>query len=194
MRDYKINVSLAFVLIALMMTSCKDTTTTKTNADGALKTHSQVTYSANDREVVGLILSIQKIDNIYGELAKAKAHTPELKEALGRVLHTSEQLQSQTTAVLQKLQIEEKGSPAMKRLLSDMHRYIKILKKKSGREFDRAYLKNQLRFDQFRIDILKEKLIPKCDNEKLKTLLTSFLPSYRQEMTLLEKTLTELSN
>lgn len=196
MKNYKVRLNFVVSVLAMLLVvaSCKDAEGNKTKAATTVNAPTEVSYSANDREVVGLMLSIQKIDHIYEEVAKAKASTPELKEALGQVLHNSEHIKIQTEAVLKKLTIEEKGSSAKKSLLRGMHRYLKPLKEKTGLDFDKAYLKNQLRFDQFCVDIVTNKLLPNTDNNALKALLESFLPIYHRELKHLEKTLTELSN
>src|SRR5205823_14361482 len=88
--------------------------------------------------------------------------------------HTS--VIDQATALVKKLGVTPKSNSTSKKLAADAENTRKKLQSKTGAEFDKAYVDNEVAYHKAVIDVVSNTLIPQSQNAELKSLLQSVVP------------------
>lgn len=93
----------------------------------------------------------------------------------------------------QKLSVEPAQSSDSQRMQADAEDALRSLKKKSGKDFDRAYL--QLQIDEHRKvrDELQDKLLPAAKDSGVKAYLEDIKPKVESHLALAERLQEELN-
>jgi putative membrane protein len=84
---------------------------------------------------------------------------------------------AQASDLVKKLNVTPKDNAVSQKLNNDAEQTRKMLNAKSGSEFDKAYIDNEVAYHKAVIDAVKNLLIPETENQQLKDLLTSILPA-----------------
>ena len=69
-----------------------------------------------------------------------------------------------------------------------------MLNSKSGAEFDKAYIDNEVAYHKAAIDVVENTLIPDATNSELKSLLQTALPIFKQHLAHAEMVQKQFSN
>jgi len=132
----------------------------------------------NDAQIAAIVVTANTVDIDAGKLAQKKASGKEVK-AFGKQMATDHMgVNKQATALVKKLKITPEQSDTSKSLKQDGDANIAKLKNLKGKDFDKAYIDNEVTYHEAVIDALDKTLIPNAKNEELKSLLVKVRPAF----------------
>jgi len=142
---------------------------------GVYSAGAQTTLS--DPEVAAVAVAANQIDIKYGEIAKKKSKNPDIINFAETMIRDHNAVLGQASDLVKKLNVTPKENAVSQKLNSDAEATRKTLTSKSGAEFDKAYIDNEVAYHKAVIDAVKNVLIPETENQELKDLLTYILPA-----------------
>jgi putative membrane protein len=132
----------------------------------------------NDAQIAGIVVAANTVDIDAGKLAQSKSKNKEVKEFAQRMVTDHSGVNKQAGALVKKLNVTPEESDTSKNLKQGGAEAIAKLKKLKGKEFDNAYIANEVAYHQAVIDTLDKTLIPNAKNEELKALLVKVRPAF----------------
>ena len=113
----------------------------------------------------------------YAEIAKKKSKNSEVTNFAETMIKDHNAVLAQASALVKKLNVTPKDNAVSQKLNSDAEKTRNDLNGKSGGDFDKAYIDNEVAYHKAVIDAVKNVLIPETENQELKDLLTNILPA-----------------
>ncbi|WP_353720737.1 DUF4142 domain-containing protein [Dyadobacter sp. 676] len=123
-----------------------------------------------------------QIDINYAEIAAKKSKNAEVLKFAETMKRDHSGVIEQAVALTKKLGVTPKDNDVSKGLLADAAKTRKTLNGKSGKEFDKAYIDNEVAYHKAVIDAVENLLIPETDNAELKKLLQNVLPALKAHL------------
>ena len=148
----------------------------------ALPAFSQSKNNLTDPEVAAIAVTANEIDISYAELAKTKSKDAEILKFAETMAQDHKAVIDQAVALVTKLKVTPKVNSLSKQLQSDAEKTRKSLASKSGAEFDKAYIDNEVAYHKAVLGVLESRLIPESDNKELKDLLSNVLPAFKAHL------------
>ena len=138
------------------------------------------TYAAgpNDAQIAAIVVAANQVDINAGELAKSKASNKEVKAFAQRMITDHTGVNKSAVDLVTKLKVKPEENEASKSLKLGGADTIKRLKGLKGKEFDKAYVDNEVSYHQTVLDALDNTLIPNAQNDELKALLVKVRPAF----------------
>src|SRR5205085_12128227 len=133
--------------------------------------------SLSDPEVASVAVTANQIDIKYAEIAKKKSKNEEILNFAQTMAKDHSAVIEQASQLVKKLNVTPKDNAVSQKLNSDAMKTRKSLEGKSGAEFDKAYINNEVEYHKAVINAVKNVLIPETENQELKDLLTNILPA-----------------
>ena len=133
--------------------------------------------SLSDPEIAAVAVAANSIDIKYAEIAKKKSKNADILTFAETMAKDHKAVIEQATQLVKKLNVTPKENALSQKLNSDAEKTRKQLDSKSGAEFDKAYIDNEVGYHKAVIDAVKNVLIPETENQELKDLLTNILPA-----------------
>jgi len=133
--------------------------------------------SLTDPEVASVAVAANQIDIEYAGIAKKKSKNTEILNFAETMTKDHNAVIAQASDLVKKLNVTPKDNAVSQKLNSDAEQTRKMLNAKSGSEFDKAYIDNEVAYHKAVIDAVKNLLIPETENQQLKDLLTGILPA-----------------
>jgi putative membrane protein len=136
------------------------------------------TTNLTDAQIAGIVVAANTVDINAGKLAESKATNKNVK-AFGKQMvtdHTA--VNDQAKALVKKLHVTPEESDTSKKLKEDGAKTLAHLKSLHGKEFDKAYIDNEVTYHQTVIDALDNTLIPNAQNSELKGMLVKVRPAF----------------
>ncbi|HEX9108232.1 MAG TPA: DUF4142 domain-containing protein [Longimicrobiales bacterium] len=125
----------------------------------------------SDPQIAMIALSANSGDSARGRLAEQKATNAEVK-AFGKMMVTDHGgLNKQAVALAKKLNVTPAQSAADSDLVSKVQGMTADLQGKTGKDFDKTYVDQEVQIHQLVLDDLDKTLIPAAQNAELKSLL-----------------------
>lgn len=125
----------------------------------------------SDPQIAQIALSANSGDSARGVIAQQKATDAQVK-AFGKMMVTDHSaLNKQATALAKKLNVTPEQSPADADLVSKVTSMNGELQGKTGKDFDKTYIDQEVQIHQLVLDDLDKNLIPAAQNAELKQLL-----------------------
>lgn len=132
----------------------------------------------NDAQIAGIVVAANTVDIDAGKLAKSKSKNKEVKKFAQTMITDHTGVNKQASALVKKLNVTPEESDTSKSLKESGATSLAKLKDLKGKEFDQAYIDNEVAYHQTVIDALDKTLIPNAKNEELKTLLVKVRPAF----------------
>lgn len=132
----------------------------------------------NDAQIAGIVVAANTVDIDAGKLAADRAGKNEVKQFAQQMVTDHTGVNKQATALVQKLKITPEDSPTSKSLKDAGKTNEDKLKNLKGKDFDQAYVANEVTYHQTVIDALDNTLIPNAKNAELKDLLVKVRPAF----------------
>ncbi|WP_395400580.1 DUF4142 domain-containing protein [Pseudoduganella sp. UC29_106] len=132
----------------------------------------------DDAQIAGIVVAANTVDIDAGKLAEKMSANKDV-QAFARMMvndHTS--VNEKATALVKKLKVTPKDSDTAQSLKSGGDANIARLKGLKGKEFDKAYVDNEVTYHQAVIDALDKTLIPNAKNAELKQTLVNVRPAF----------------
>jgi putative membrane protein len=165
-------------------TTTTDSTATTMAAPAAADTIAAAATPAKltDPEIASVAVTADQIDIDYAAIAKAKSKNKDVLEFAATMAKDHGSVNAQAVALAKKLGVTPKDNPTTQSLLSQATTTKQMLNSKSGAEFDKAYVDNEVAYHKAAIDVVENTLIPDATNPELKSLLQSALPIFKEHL------------
>lgn len=147
-----------------------------------LSVSAQKNPSLTDPEVASVAVVANQIDIGYAEIAAAKSKNAEVLQFAETMKRDHTAVIGQAVALAKKLGVTPKDNAVSAKLLADATTTKKALAKKSGKDFDKAYVDNEVAYHKAVINAVENLLIPETDNAELKQLLQNIVPALKAHL------------
>ena len=131
-----------------------------------------------DPQIAHIVVTANQVDIDAGKLAESKGSTKDIK-AFGKMMVTDHSgVNKQATALVKKLGVKPEDNPTSQSLKQGGDANLKKLRGLKGKEFDKAYIDNEVTYHQNVLDAVDKTLIPNAKNEELKALIVKVRPAF----------------
>jgi putative membrane protein len=131
----------------------------------------------NDAQIAHIVVTANQVDIDAGKLAEKKASSPDVK-AFGKQMVTDHSaVNKQAKDLAKKLKVKPQDNPTSQSLAKGGKENIAKLKKLKGKEFDKAYIDQEVSYHQAVLDAIDKTLIPNAQNAELKGLIEKVRPA-----------------
>jgi putative membrane protein len=130
----------------------------------------------SDAEIASVAVVANQNDISFAEVAKQKSKNVDVLKFAETMAADHKSIIDQAVALVTKLKVTPKDNAASKKLLSDAEKTKKALQSKSAKEFDKAYIDNEVAYHKAVIAEVENVLIPQSQNAELKALLQKVAP------------------
>jgi putative membrane protein len=117
------------------------------------------------------------VDVEAGELAQSMSTNAKVKEFAAQMIRDHNAVNKQATDLVTRLNVTPETNPTSQSLVDGGRANIESLKTKTGAEFDKAYIANEVAYHQAVLSAIDNTLIPNAQNAELKTLLEQTRPA-----------------
>ena len=145
-------------------------------------TFSQQNPQLSDPEVASVAVAANQIDISYAEIARKKSKNEEVLKFAETMIADHNAVINQAAALVKKLGVTPKDNAVSKKLNADAEATRKMLQSKSGADFNKAYVDNEVAYHKAVIATIEGVLIPETDNQELKDLLTKVVPALKTHL------------
>ena len=146
----------------------------------------QVTAQQNpklsDPEVAHAAVVANKNDIGFAEIAKEKSKNADILKFAETMTNDHNAVISQAVALVTKLGVTPLDNAVSKKLNSDADATKKMLRSKSNKDFDKAYIDNEVSYHKAVIAAVEGLLIPEAENKELKDLLQNVVPALKTHL------------
>ncbi|PWT72965.1 MAG: hypothetical protein C5B59_14535 [Bacteroidetes bacterium] len=140
------------------------------------------TQKLSDPEVANVAVVANQIDIAYAKIAKEKSKNADILQFAQTMENDHKAVIDQAVALVKKLNVMPSHSDMSKKLLADAEETKKMLNGKSGDDFNKAYIDNEVSYHKVVIDAVQNKLIPDAENPELKNLLEQVLTTLKTHL------------
>lgn len=169
-----------------------DSTATMNESSSATDATTE-TQKLTDPEIASVALTADQIDIDYAAIAKEKSTNKDVLEFAATMARDHGNVNDQAKALAEKLGVTPQDNPTTQSLMDGAKTTKEMLNSKSGADFDKAYIDNEVAYHKAAIGVIENTLIPDATNAELKSLLESALPIFKGHLEHAEKIQKELS-
>ncbi len=131
----------------------------------------------NDAEIASIAVVANDIDINYGRLALMISSNDEVKNFANTMINDHTNVIAQAVDLATKLGVTPQDNDISQQLVLDAYKTHMELAQKTGSDFDKAYVNNEVAYHEAVIGAVKTLLIPQSSNKELKGLLEAVLPA-----------------
>lgn len=135
-----------------------------------------------DPEIASVAVTANQIDVNYGKIALKRAKSADIRKFAQTMINDHTSIIKQATDLAQKLGVTPKDNALTQQLLTGEKKETQALKSKKGKDFDKAYIDNEVAYHEAVINAVKNVLIPQTKNEQLKALLIKVSPLLQEHL------------
>ena len=132
----------------------------------------------NDAQIAHIVVTANAIDSAAGVMAKQKGAAKSVKDFAQTMIDDHSAVNKQAVALATKLKVTPEDNDVSKSLKSGGDASAANLQGKSGADFDKGYIDNEVTYHQAVLDAMDKTLIPGAQNAELKALLEKVRPSF----------------
>ena len=132
-----------------------------------------------DPEIASIAVTADQIDIDYAAIAKAKSKNKDVLAFAATMAKDHGSVNAQAIALAKKLGVTPQDNPTTQSLLAQAATTKEMLNSKTGADFDKAYVDNEVAYHKAAIGVVENSLIPDATNPELKSLLESALPIFK---------------
>jgi len=137
----------------------------------------------NDAQIAHIAVTANSIDSAAGTMAKQKGSAKSVKDFGQTMIDDHSAVNKQAVALAKKLNVTPEDNDVSRSLKSSADASTSNLQGKSGADFDKGYIDNEVTYHQTVLDALDKNLIPGAQNAELKALLEKVRPSIAAHLT-----------
>lgn len=130
-----------------------------------------------DPQIAAIVVAANTADIEAGRLAASKSSNPQVKEFGQRMITDHEGVNKAAVELVTKLGVTPEENPTSQQQTTSGQQNLASLKGKSGAEFDRAYIANEVTYHQNLLNAIDQVLLPSVQNPELKGLLEKTRPA-----------------
>jgi putative membrane protein len=131
-----------------------------------------------DPQIAKIVVTANQVDIDAGKLAASKATNAEVKKFAQTMVTDHTGVNKQAVALVTKLNVTPADNDTAKSLYDGGAKNVTNLKTLKGKEFDKAYIDNEVAYHTAVIEAVDKTLIPGAQNAELKALLVSVRPAF----------------
>lgn len=147
----------------------------------------------DDATIVAIFDAANTWDIETGKLAEKKGTTKDVRDFGAMLVHDHTMVRQQGRDLAKKLGVTP-TPPKDFAMAKDHEAALKTLRAAHGKEFDRAFLENEVRFHKAVIDAVNQTLLPAIQNQQLKDLVTRIAPAFQAHMMAAQRKLDALKS
>jgi putative membrane protein len=136
----------------------------------------------SDPEVAHTAVTANQIDIGFAEIAKEKSKNADILKFAETMTNDHKAVIGQAVALATKLGVIPMDNAVSKQLLTDAENTKKMLRSKSAKDFDKAYIDNEVSYHKAVIGAVEGLLIPETENAELKELLQNVVPALKAHL------------
>ena len=140
------------------------------------------TAKLTDPEIASVAVTADQIDIDYAKIAKSKSKNADVLKFAATMAKDHQSVNDQAIALAKKLNVTPMDNPTTQSLLSGAATTKAMLNSKTGADFDKAYIDNEVAYHEAAIALVEGTLIPDATNPELKSLLQTALPIFKQHL------------
>jgi putative membrane protein len=147
----------------------------------------------DDATIVAIFDAANTWDIETGRLAEKKGTTKDVRDFGAMLVHDHTMVRQQGRDLAKKLGVTP-TPPKDFAMAKDHAEAMKRLRDAKGKDFDRAFLENEVQFHKAVIDAVNQTLLPAIQNQQLKDLVTRVAPAFQAHMQAAQQKLDELKS
>ncbi len=129
--------------------------------------------TVSDPQIAQIALSANSGDSARGKLAETKATNAQVRSFAKEMVTDHSMLNKKAVELAKKLNVTPAGSAPDSDLVKKVGDMTNDLQGKTGKDFDKTYMDQEVQIHQLVLDDLDKTLIPTAQNAELKKLLTT---------------------
>lgn len=131
-----------------------------------------------DPQIAAIVVAANTVDIKAGELAQSKTTNPKVKQFADTMVRDHTAVNKAAVELVTKLEVTPEENETSRSLTSSGEQTRERLGGLTGKEFDIAYIDNEVTYHATVIKALDDTLIPNAKNAELKALLIKVRPSF----------------
>ncbi|AMO25662.1 membrane protein [Ramlibacter tataouinensis] len=136
----------------------------------------------SDPQIAHIVVTANQVDIDAGKLAEKSASSKEVRDFGKQMVTDHTSVNKSATELVTKLKVKPEANETSASLKKGGDENVAKLKKLKGKEFDKAYVDNEVSYHQAVLDAVDKTLIPSAKNEELKALLVKVRPAFVQHL------------
>lgn len=133
--------------------------------------------TVDDAEIAAIVVTANRIDVQYGELARERAVDARIKQFAETMITDHNAVNQSAGELVTRLGVTPRPSEVSRSLESGAEATRASLMTKTGTAFDEAYIANEVAYHKAVLSALDDLLIPSATNAELKQTLVSVRPA-----------------
>jgi len=142
----------------------------------------QAALKLSDPEVPSVAVVANQVDIGYAQIAKNKSKDAEVLKFAETMINDHTAVIEKAVALAKKLGVTPRDNEVSKKLLADSKTTKEMLESKSGEDFNKAYVDNEVAYHKAVIGAVEGLLIPESENSELKALLQNVVPALKAHL------------
>ena len=143
-----------------------------------VKANAQGGSAPTDPQIVGIVTTADQIDINYAKLALSKTKNREVRDFAQQMITDHTSVQNSVNGLAAKLNVTPADSGTSNSLNAQAQQMMQKLQGLRGKEFEKAYIDNEVTYHQAVINATKTVLIPSAQNAELKSALEGATPLF----------------
>jgi len=131
----------------------------------------------SDGNIVAIVMASSNADLSYARLALARTTSPAVKDFAARMITDHSAINAALAELVSRSTIKPADNDGSLAYRDESARERDRIRSLEGRDFDTAYIANEIRFDRKLIQVLDDELIPKVRDTQLRRVLVSVRPA-----------------
>ena len=174
-----ISITAALAVVTAMSVGAAAFTTTYARVSNHVVVSQPATIAAvTDAQIAAIVVAANTVDIKAGELAQSKTKNPKVKEFADTMVRDHTAVNKAAVDLVIKLGVTPEENDTSRSLTSSGEQTRDRLAGLSGKDFDTAYIDNEVVYHALVIKALDDTLIPNAQNAELKALLVKVRPSF----------------
>jgi putative membrane protein len=134
----------------------------------------------SDPQIAHIVVTANQVDIDAGRLAEKQGSSDEVRKFGTQMVTDHTAVNKQATELVQKLNVTPQSNETSASLKEGGQQNIARLERLSGKQFDKAYVDQEVAYHQAVIDAVDKTLLPSAKNEELKALIRKVRPALVQ--------------
>ncbi|HJR66034.1 MAG TPA: DUF4142 domain-containing protein [Gemmatimonadaceae bacterium] len=187
--------SIALPLAALLITgACASGSMENSDSMAAAPRAQQAAPPLTDANIAAIVVAANTIDIDNGKLALERATSGEIRQFAQTMITDHTGVNKAAVDLVTRLKVTPVGNPTSVGLVESANATRASLAARSGADFDRAYIVNEVDYHRAVLTAIDDALIPSAQNAELRALLVSVRPAIAAHLQHAESLKQQLAN
>ncbi len=130
-----------------------------------------------DPQIAAIVMTANNVDIAAGKMAKSQTKDTEIKMFAEKMVVDHSAVNKSATDLASKLKLKPEESDTSRGLKKSGDEAMLKMKSLKGKDFDKAYVDNEVTYHQVVLDAIDNTLIPSAKSTELKNLLNQVRPN-----------------